>query len=682
VKYFLFLALFLLLPVLSKAYASQGQVLIINQVRGEECCDKGNFENLTIQVNTLIKNKIPAVFALRYDALKNTKYVSYLKKERMSHPDLINLGILLEVTPSLAHDSKVTYSSDQEEWFEAQNLFSIGYTNDENVKIADALFTKFYDDFGNYPQVTSSWMINTGLLNYINKQYGVKVHQITREQWGLDSYSLYGGPPQYPYPASASWAFMPDYDRENAPLIVRQTVADPLYNYGDNTSSFTSQPNDYLRNKKFDYFENLITQALTKQNGTGFAMLGLETSMGKNYQDEYAIQINFLQKLRQNKSISFPNISDLYSFWERQKFSLYQGGDLVNKTPSNAYYITTPNYRIRLLKEGNSLSITDIRLFNSTFSDPYSDTQALRDGFWIVPFVLDGSLQNKTKSISIINPQPVPVNNFIKATNDINSEGTKIDLPLIKDNTQLKITESNNQLNIKYQTKQGKNIQLKFVSKSISTIGLTSEDFNYKNNTPSDYPINYSSSKQGFKLSWNINKKSFVDLSASCNTSSCQLNFYSNPDLINSVRKYDYEYLLPQPAGHPLDSAKTVSYASNKYAIAGRNPVRIIVIPYDKYGIVTTLPSSKVRIYEEPSLKSGYIPQGKRYFFDFYSNNPTFAKISLSLGNGVVKKQDVYFAPNCKSETKFCLTNPKYLWWYLNAIIGDKTRQLLYGEKQ
>ena len=157
-------------------------------------------------------------------------------------------------------------------------------------------------------------------------------------------------------------------------------------------------------------------------------MLGLETSMGKNYQDEYAIQINFLQKLRQNKSKSNPNISDLYSFWERQKFSLYQGGDLVNKTPSNAYYITTPNYRIRLLKEGNSLSITDIRLFNSTFSDPYSDTQALRDGFWIVPFVLDGSLQNKTKSISIINPQPVPVNNFIKATNDINSEGTKIDL--------------------------------------------------------------------------------------------------------------------------------------------------------------------------------------------------------------------------------------------------------------
>ena len=682
-KYFLFLAFFLLLPALSKAYASQGQVLIINQVRGEECCDKGNFKNLTIQVNTLIKDKIPAVFTLRYDALKNTKYVSYLKKERKSHPDLINLGILLEVTPNLAHDSGVTYSSsNQDEWFEAQKLFSIGYTNEENIKAADALFKTFYDDFGNYPQVTSSWMINTNLLNYINKQYGVKVHQITREQWGLDSYSLYGGPPQYPYPASASWALMPDYNRENAPLIVRQTIADPLYNYGDSTSSFTSQPNDYLRNKHFGYFENLTTQALTKQNGTGFAVLGLETSMEEKYQDEYSLQIDFLQKLRQEKSISFPNISDLYSFWEKQKISLYQGEDLIGKAPNKAFYITTPNYRVRLLKEGNSLSITDIRLFNSTFSDPYSDTKALRDGFWIVPFVLDGSLRNKSKSISLINSQPVPINNFISVNNDINSDGAKIELPSIKDDTQLKIVNSNNQLDIGYQTRQGKNVQLKLGSKSISTIGLTSDDFNYKDNTPSNYPISYSSSKQGFKLSWNINKKTFVDLSASCKTSSCQLDFDSNPGLINSVRKYDYEYLLPQPAGHPIDNAKTILYANNKYAIAGRNPVRIIVIPNDKYGIVTTLPNSRVGIDTEPSLKSVYIPQGKRYFIDFYSDEPTFAKISLSLGDGVVKKQDVYFAPNCKSNVKVCLTNPKYLWWYLNTIVGDKTRQFLYKEKQ
>ena len=57
-------------------------------------------------------------------------------------------------------------------------------------KIADYLFATFFEKFSYYPAVTSAWMIDTETLNYIHKEYGVKIQQITREQYGTDSYTF------------------------------------------------------------------------------------------------------------------------------------------------------------------------------------------------------------------------------------------------------------------------------------------------------------------------------------------------------------------------------------------------------------------------------------------------------------------------------------------------------------
>jgi hypothetical protein len=50
---------------------------------------------------------------------------------------------------------------------------------------------------------------------------------------GVDSYTLYGGPVHYPYYPSQNWALVPAaQNNENMPIIVRQTITDPVYNYG------------------------------------------------------------------------------------------------------------------------------------------------------------------------------------------------------------------------------------------------------------------------------------------------------------------------------------------------------------------------------------------------------------------------------------------------------------------
>ena len=188
-------------------------------------------------------------------------------------------------------------------------------------KIADYLFATFFEKFSYYPAVTSAWMIDTETLNYIHKEYGVKIQQITREQYGTDSYTLYGGPPHYPYPASKNWLFVPDYENNDPVLIVRQTVTDPLFNYGDNTSTFTSQPNDYMKNKKtFDYFKSLLDQAIDQSdNQTGFAMLGLENSMEDKFQQEYIAQLELLGKRNSEGLVKFVIVDEMVSFWKQIK---------------------------------------------------------------------------------------------------------------------------------------------------------------------------------------------------------------------------------------------------------------------------------------------------------------------------------------------------------------------------
>ncbi|PIP63024.1 hypothetical protein COW98_00835 [Candidatus Roizmanbacteria bacterium CG22_combo_CG10-13_8_21_14_all_35_9] len=389
-----FLLLIFLFIFNTCSFASENrkpQVLFINQVRGEECCGKGSFDNLKLQINAFKNYQIPVFFALRYDVLTNDTYVDYLKNEIKEASQTVNLGLFIEITPRLAKDAQVIYYGHENQWFEAQNVFTIGYQIKDRKKLLDQLFTTFHNKFDFYPILTSSWLIDTDSLNYLQKKYGVIAHQITREQWGTDSYTLSGGPVHYPYPGSRSWAFIPDFDNKDPVLMLRQTVSDPLYNYGDTTNSFTSQPNDYLKNKDFSYFKLLINQALFQQKTIGFALLGLENSNEEKYQDEFLKQIAYVYQLKNEDKIVFPGLRELKNFWIKQKTTSYQG--------KGVEWSVTPTYRVRIKKQGGKLYLTDFRYYDKNLIDPYNDYVAKKNGYWIVPYLINSSLSYSKSTV-------------------------------------------------------------------------------------------------------------------------------------------------------------------------------------------------------------------------------------------------------------------------------------------
>ncbi len=657
--------LIVFMPFYSVQAASEDvpQVLVINQVRGEECCGTGSIDALSSQVKAFEQNNVPGYFVLRYDALNNKEYIDFLKKATAKDPDLIRLGLLLEVTPGLAEDAGVDYSAPKDNWYEAPFVYSVGYTDEENKKMMDHLFKKFHQLFGYYPEVTSSWMIKTETLQYIHETYDVLVHQITKEQFGTDSYTLYGGPAHYPYPSSRRWAFIPDFTDQSAPVIVRQTVTDPLFNYG-NLSAYTSQPNDYAADgKSLQYFKVLINQALFEQKQPGFVLLGLETSMEEKHQQEFINQIKYVGELRKKKQIVFPNARELSSYWKQQHYTVYQGKDLIKKDTDSAYWITAPGYRIRILRSDNNLYITDVRYYDLEYQDPYTSAAAKKDGFWVVPYLIDGS-ETDSKSAKAAYAR----------RNDTEKPASYLRLPSIDRETEPAISRDTNGITFAYTDDTGRQRTILFLERTIQFPSFSSNEITAVHTRSSEYPISLSAENDGFFLSWKTADKPFLSLRNHCTDGGCAISFSSDSSLLDTARQDDFIHLFPEPDYRTLSTAKTDIYFSNQFAVAKRNPARLVIDPKDKNGSPTQLPIKQIRIKHDNDVSYSLLTHNNLYFIDFVSDIPQQDRISITISDNITFENEIYFAPNCKDTPGACIRNPVHGMWYLRSYVGDKMR--------
>ncbi len=123
----IFLPVFLLYfpqPVQAKPHYN----LIINQVRGHDCCQPGSIDHLEQQLNSLEQYNLTANFVLRYDALSHPETIQLLQNSPHQ------LGGYLEIIPSLAQTANVDYQDDESNWYQAQHTYLVGYAQPERKK--------------------------------------------------------------------------------------------------------------------------------------------------------------------------------------------------------------------------------------------------------------------------------------------------------------------------------------------------------------------------------------------------------------------------------------------------------------------------------------------------------------------------------------------------------------------
>lgn len=658
----LFVSLFLYASPVS-ATITPNALVIINQVRGEECCGKGSLANLELQLKTTSRLGLPATYAVRYDALTSVAYVQLLKKYKAAYPELIDIGIMIEIVPSLAEDAGVSYRGTNETWYQAHHAFTIGYPKQARKKLLDALFLKYKSAFGTVPSVSSSWMIDTESLNYLKATYGIQYHQITREQWGTDSYTLYGGPPHYPYPASKNWLMVPDFSTPDPVWIVRQTVTDPIYNYGDVSSAYTSQPNDYARDgKNIEYFKKLITQAFDiRVNPLGFACIGLENSMDTAFQQEYVTQLEWVAEQYEQVRLMVTPVSVLSAVFRDHPVTSYTGASDTIR----ASWITSPTYRIRIVRNGGETAITDIRVYSPVLTDPYNEVVAKHEGYWIVPFLLDGSRWHDTPYHTYM----VNTHEFIPVYYDISYGSTRIVLDTAKSPPTYKIAQTS------FDT-----VTLRLSRKSIqfTPTGIVMDGFSqqpeYKPYVPQAFPIKGDATK--FEWQWE-GEKLFSMKSESTKNKTAVTFDTAKIGRWNDLRFVFYPYAYPESVGRTISQRYSRISVSNAFAIAGRNPVRLVLEPHDAMNFPILL-DEEARITTVPEgiqiNRLGELRKSQHQYVDIVSQTPIKVNASIQFSQGGVdisKTVTVYLSPNCKQDVLYCVLHPIQGSWYIYTKLSD-----------
>jgi len=644
-----------------KSFANEHSTVIINQVRGSECCSVGELSNLQLQLETASKLQLPTTFSLRYDVLQNPDFL-HLVKNYQSNGNF-EWAAFLEITPQLAKDAGVEYKGNETNWYEAQFVYLIGYEQAERNKLLETYMKQFQTVFGNYPQTTTAWMIDPFSLQLLKTKYGVLIHQITREQMGVDSYTLYGGPVHYPYYPSLNWALIPTAQKsDQMPIIIRQTITDPVYNYGDSTSSFTAQANDYVRrNANFNYFQHLFLQAHAQsENQDTFALLGLENSMPLENQQEFVKQLEFVAAWRkENQTHQILTAQAFASFFQNkneknQELSVYYGQD-QEKTDEKAWWITTPFYRARLRLSGKELFVSDLRFYDESFIDPYLTAPAKKLGWWIVPFSIDGSrygLNDQSQQFNFL------FNDSLIKNKDTNLQATRLTLAENVEPATLKVEIDTKQLKLS----DDKQTLAIFTSQKIAlNKGLT------------DNTQNALLEKMQQAQLWKLEK---VDNQNGLNIFVPVIK--KENDLLTKARREHYPLLFPELSEHPLDPQNTYLYKNNCFAIANRNPVRLILFPKDQYGYPITLKTEPTVTSEfaidqiEVKAQSAY---NGMLFLDFSNEKPLKTQVTIEK-DGWSTKLEIYFAPDCKQNPFYCLRHPKQALWYIGSFTGDKWRAL------
>ncbi len=648
----------------AKVDGSDKTVLLLNQVRGGECCEVGSPGVVRDQIETLQSLELPATFLLRYDAMTDDY------KQLFEGKSELEVGAFLEITPSLVSDAKVAYKGPVARWYKAENAYLLGYQPSDRFKIIDTLMARFKSQFGSYPKTTAGWMLDSQSLKYLVEKYGITTHEITRDQWGTDSYTLYGGLVGPSYLPSKNWPLLPATTRTGAlPVVmVRQTISDPVWNYGDSASVFTSQPNDYMKGgKDAEYFKKLLQQSLSQQP-QGLAVVGLESTMPKKYQDEFVLQLREIARLRDmgEASVELPGVWSLKRLAQENRVSTYQGKD----GSITAVWVNTSAYRLRFIfdTQKHKAFLDDVRLYGDDLTDPYAlSIPVTPNAYWVAPFTIDGSRFSVrqaqttgekirkfiTSKLNIFDPCKTAAEVMYDAC--LEPEGIR--LPAIGREQSLWVQKDS----ISYEDEAGGKVELKFNSGNFSISVPNPNEVSFIPKNPTTQAL-MKSELFGLKHEWKENTAVFTpEINEGVTLSQIQTTYP--------------QAFIPEVAGGEASLAHSIIVAATPIVQLQRNPIRIVIYLRDAGGRVATPGAVPVVSLVEDPILSPTVEHPEtslgEYYFDLSPASAGWYTPKIMLGPDSRELPKVLVIPNCLRSLE-CLKRPGYFVKWLEMLVRDR----------
>ena len=366
-----------------------------------------NIETLKKQM-ALYKNlNLPVTNLLEYDALVRPDFCSAVKQSQFSGCET---GLWFEITGELCRDAGIPWRSERNRnWdFYVNPGFIMSYSLTQKQKLIDAAMQRFYSIFGHYPRTVGAWLLDTQAMAYFEQHYEIDAFIVCREQWGMDGYTLWGGPYYGGYYPSKNNMQTPATLPQNqlTTPVFRMYVNDPIYCYYEFAKAplnktdrhlFTQEP-AWLCGQDPGWVEFCFNSVFNPENlGFCYLQLGQETGFGYPEKLEQGLtqQCRFAAENQARYGYRFATVSEMGRAFKQQYQTSpatlrYTLSDWAGNNQQSVWF-SNQRYRVNLVAAGEQLLVRDLHLFCDEYTDKYLKNPCT--GKWAVydnPPIIDG----------------------------------------------------------------------------------------------------------------------------------------------------------------------------------------------------------------------------------------------------------------------------------------------------
>lgn len=330
--------------------------------------------SLAAQYFEVQKRNLIATWLLNYDVISDPGIVSVAQTMDKSQ----ELGLFLEITPHFSSEAGVIYNK-TDSWHRANSVFLSGYTQEDRLRLIDAVFAKFNQSFGFYPSSVGAWWIDSYSLEYMQNKYGITANLTVADQFATDGYQVWGQYWSTPFYPSKIHAGMPasTLDSKLDVVTIQWAARDPLNGYGRGPASLFSTQDRF----EIEYSQKLVDlYAKSNDNKFGQITLGLEGDFPPKSYSQGSFFSNWLDIVKAEKQLGSINIVTMrdFSSWYRSIFpelsppQIIQTDDFLGKRIKTIWY-NSPNFRINIIYDNDTkeTKVRDFRTYHDNFQEPY-----------------------------------------------------------------------------------------------------------------------------------------------------------------------------------------------------------------------------------------------------------------------------------------------------------------------
>ncbi len=346
------------------------------------------------QMEIILENRLPATWLLQFDALVSGPFVKFLKDHMAKSHEV---GFWFEMNEKHCRAAGVEWRGRPGyEWdYNPSVAFTIGYTPEERIKLADTAMSRFKAIWGRYPSSVASWNLDAIVMAHLDSRYRVDAFAVCRDQIATDGFTIWGAPIAGYYPSKTN-CWSPALDRKNqiSSPVFRMLGQDPVYYYekewtipgGRKLREPDTMEPVWTSGRSPDFvrsFLKMIEEAPTLK--FGYAQMGQENSFPWTQQEAgYAPQMKALAALRDLGGVHVETMGESGRRFKRAfattpaQAQVQLTDPFGNSPRETTVWYQSRSYRANLHFKGDLPYLRDLTVYSDHFSQPFLE-KATRD---------------------------------------------------------------------------------------------------------------------------------------------------------------------------------------------------------------------------------------------------------------------------------------------------------------